>query len=304
MEELKQIGTVLQQMPAGPEPSVNQCKQLDYILTEEERNMVVDYFINLAKQSKYKTMIGTGMHPQTAIQKLSEIDWNEEIDIETIVAEANQRKHWQIEDLKAREEKRRQAEEQREQLLSTWKAKTFYNLIKFHFMQLRGEFIRNEHNDTFIKAICYFLSSDPRFETDLNFSFNKGLMIIGESGTGKTEVIRAVANNPLWPIIIHSIIDIVFTVKQIGECEINTDQLLMIDDIGTETEALNHYGTKINWFKDFIETYYLKYRSYNGLIITTNLGGAQIEARYGYRVRSRLREMFNVIELTGKDLRK
>jgi len=249
-------------------------------------------------------MIGTGVHPQTAANKLSSIDWTAEIDIETIISEANQRKHWQIEDLKAREEKRKQAEEQREQLLSTWKAKTFYNLIKFHFMQVRGEFIRNEHNELLIKAICYFLSSDPRFETELNFSFNKGLMLIGESGTGKTEVIRAVANNPLWPIRIHSIIDIIFTVKQIGECELNTQQLLMIDDVGTEAEVVNHYGTKMTWFKDFIETYYLTYRSYNGLIITTNLGGAQIEARYGYRVRSRLREMFNQIQLTGNDLRK
>jgi DNA replication protein DnaC len=78
----------------------------------------------------------------------------------------------------------------------------------------------------------------------------------------------------------------------------------VIDDVGSEAVPVKYYGTEINWFKDFIETIYLKQTNYSNVIITTNLGGEEIEKLYGYRVRSRLREMFNVIELTGKDLRK
>ncbi len=38
--------------------------------------------------------------------------------------------------------------------------------------------------------------------------------------------------------------------------------------------------------------------------VTTNLSGDQIEENYGTRVRSRMREMFNMIILPGEDRRK
>jgi len=85
--------------------------------------------------------------------------------------------------------------------------------------------------------------------------------------------------------------------------QLNTDRLLLLDDVGSEQAEVMHYGTKINWFKDFMEDYYLKNKVYTRLLITTNCGGDEIEKRYGYRVRSRVREMFNQIALTGVDRR-
>ena len=78
-----------------------------------------------------------------------------------------------------------------------------------------------------------------------------------------------------------------------------------IDDVGTEEEpTINHYGTKINWFKTFIEKADLNIQKHNKIILTTNCTFDEIEEKYGGRVRSRMAGMFNVIDVHGKDFRK
>lgn len=46
-----------------------------------------------------------------------------------------------------------------------------------------------------------------------------------------------------------------------------------------------------------------KRKDYEKFFITTNLNNEEIELKYGSRVLSRLREMFNVFILEGKDRR-
>ena len=273
------------------------------ILTEEEQARVIDWAIKQEQTRYARSMAEKGELPQKTEQKMLEIGWKQRIDIPTILATANQRAHWEQEDKRAKEEKLKAEQEAREKLIKEWTAGKFYLKIKSHFIHRHGKFFMQPWNDQFIKAICFFLSADPRFETELGFSFSKGLLIQGTAGLGKTETIRAVADNPLYPIKIISILEVSEQVQQYGKCHLNTKQLLMLDDIGTEPEVINHYGTKINWFKDFIELYYLENKTFSGLMLTTNLGGEELESRYGYRVRSRIREMFNVIKLESDDLR-
>ena len=42
---------------------------------------------------------------------------------------------------------------------------------------------------------------------------------------------------------------------------------------------------------------------FNKLIISTNNSFDELESKYGFRVRSRLKDMFNIIDVDGKDLR-
>lgn len=273
------------------------------ILTDSEKKNIIDHHINMEKRSRERRMLEMHYLPQQIEAKFKEIDWIAEIDSETIIRQANERKHWQLEELAEREENKKRKEAERKEILKEWDANKFYNQIKRHFILKHGNFI-SDANAAYLKSICFFISNDSRFETELGYSFNKGLLIQGSAGLGKTETIRAISENPLWPVTIISILEIAETVKQTGECLLNTNRMLCIDDAGTEPEIINHYGTKINWFKDFIETYYLNNKTFSGLIVTTNLGAKEIEDRYGYRVRSRCREMFNLIQLTGKDLRK
>ncbi len=179
----------------------------------------------------------------------------------------------------------------------------FFSLIKNFFIQNSGKFIFNETNKELIKVICFFFGRNERLEIEMNFSISKGIMMAGSSGLGKTKVIEAIKNNPLKPIRIFSMQDITEQVMQTGECKININETIFLDDVGSEQTPVNHYGTKIDWFRDFIEDYYLQNKIFNKLIIATNLGGDEIEAKYGYRVRSRLREMMNQITLSGEDKR-
>lgn len=240
---------------------------------------------------------------------MDETDWMTKIDLEKVLKEANQRKHWAVEKENDRIRANQQEINERKLLEEKWDANLFFNVIKQYFIRLNrtpikeGEFIFNESNDRLIKAVCYKFSNDPRYETELGFNFKNGLLISGDAGFGKTKTFEAIKNNPIMPISIYSMLDISEKVKDEGSCEINLRNMNLIDDAGSEQVIVNYYGTKINWFKNFIETYYHNNDDFSRLIITSNLGGEEWEQLYGYRVRSRLREKFDSITVTGPDKR-
>jgi hypothetical protein len=77
------------------------------------------------------------------------------------------------------------------------------------------------------------------------------------------------------------------------------------DELGMEDPKSNNFGNYRNVMTDIIVARYDMWRKYDMLThITTNMGNDAIEAIYGDRTRSRLREMCNFIKLTGKDRRK
>lgn len=141
----------------------------------------------------------------------------------------------------------------------------------------------------------------------MGFSFKKGLLIRGVSGLGKTFLVKCIEKNEIKPIKTVSMIEVSYELKQEGEYQIKqgNNRIIYLDDVGTEEATINHYGTKINWFKDFIETVYLRgvEKGFGGLIISTNNSFAEIEEKYGFRVRSRCKDMFNIIDVTGEDMR-
>ncbi len=148
------------------------------------------------------------------------------------------------------------------------------------------------------------MSNDIRFNSELGYDPNKGLWLIGNPGIGKTRIIEGAANNEKCPVKIFSMLTVADSVQSDGEFKLGEFKKLLLDDVGSEQSVVNHYGTKINWLKDFIELYYAKRRSFSDLLVTTNCDFKEIEEKYGYRFRSRVREMFNVISLNGKDRRK
>jgi DNA replication protein DnaC len=82
----------------------------------------------------------------------------------------------------------------------------------------------------------------------------------------------------------------------------NTVPSICFDDLGTEIEAglKNHYGNKKNVIGDIILNHYdLNTSKIFRMHFTTNYNANQIEEFYGGRVRSRLREMCNLISLEG-----
>lgn len=144
---------------------------------------------------------------------------------------------------------------------------------------------------------------------------------MGDVGTGKTEIMKFFQKNKKACFTIKSCVDIaadfsiykneidetystpiekplndpdVFFQREIGYC---------FDDLGTE-EVKNDYGNKKNVMADIIMAVYNK-KNFTKFHITTNLmNKEEIEGKYGSRVNSRLREMFNVFSLDGNDRRK
>lgn len=165
---------------------------------------------------------------------------------------------------------------------------------------------------------------------------HKGLMIIGDYGTGKTSILntyhqmlRYALNNPLGVNDVegtrqllgrykigfgyHTANDVVKSYESIFNPEEKeafwskmSTGMRYFDDVMTENQASN-YG-KIELFKDILE---MRYVTGAKTIISLNYAGNSVDEtldafgnRYGERIYDRLFEMFNIIELKGGSLRK
>lgn len=201
----------------------------------------------------------------------------------------------------------------------------------------RVVFKLDEHNASVIHALCFYFTSNADFEklcmksedggmVHMNWRLNKGLLICGSVGSGKTKLMDVFAINKRQNYEVVSAMELgnLFArksdeggfdiIKQFSEVHRpllpkHEDNLwqeklgLCIDDIGTEEDRVN-YGNKSNVIAEIIAGRYAnKMLGREMTHITTNLGPKGIEARYGSRIWSRMQEMFNVVELGGIDRR-
>lgn len=283
-------------------------EQEPYILTKEEEEYVIANELLRQKQHLAWKMKGLGYTDPQIEAKVKEIDWDSQIDTKAILSRANSNKNYELWQSSQREKERLEEAKKALELKELWTAKNVFRLMKWTSKSVFGkELIVNQHNKKLISAICFLVSGDERFESELGFSFKKGLLIRGISGIGKTHIVRCVENNELNPIKVLSMIEVADEIKDEGryQIEYGKSKILYLDDVGTEEATINHYGTKINFFKNFIESVYLRNidSGFNKLIISTNNSFAELEEKYGFRVRSRVKDMFNIINVTGEDMR-
>jgi DNA replication protein DnaC len=79
----------------------------------------------------------------------------------------------------------------------------------------------------------------------------------------------------------------------------------MFDDIGEELDRVMVYGSYVELGKDVLTQRHEEFTSKGSLTFgTSNLNMKQLEDKYGYRVGSRVHEMFNVFIRKGEDMRK
>jgi DNA replication protein DnaC len=276
----------------------------EYILTPDEEKAVISHALTTEMKGAALKMSGLGYLPQSIEQKLKEIDFRGQIDEFELLNKANVRKHWQLQEIKDRQQERENENRKRNELIERCNAKYFFSLMVNHFRNENMCFVQDASSIPYIKVLCFFMGRDERFETELNLNPQKGLWVIGSPGIGKTKLIEAIAENEITPIKIVSMLTVADTVKTNGEFELGEFNKILLDDVGSEEATVNHYGTKINWLKDFLELFYAKRQGFSRVLVTSNDSFDQIEEKYGYRVRSRIREMFNVVKLEGKDRRK
>lgn len=277
-----------------------------YTLTSDEEAKAIGNAIEQAQKFMAWKMRRILKTEDEIWHKISLIDWNEKVNRQEILTRANIAKNQAQWQRSQREADRQREIERKKELSEYWTYGRVYKLIKHNSLHLFGkELDEAPENLRAIKAICFFIARDDRFATELKFDRLKGLLLRGPSGTGKTHLVRCVEDNGLNPIHVLSMLDITEHVKEDGKYSISQQdkKLIYLDDVGTEEPTVKHFGTNIMWFKNYIETVYLRTKCYNHLIITTNLNFGELEDYYGFRVSSRMREMFNVVDMKGKDYR-
>lgn len=281
-------------------------EQEDFILTDEEIFSAIAHEVERVEKLFAWKLEDKKVVAKDEIKiRMYGFDISERINVVEILQRANSNKHYALWQQKQREEEVRLAEQKKVSIEKDWDANRFYKLIKWSSEVDYGKpLIVNDQTMQIIKPLCYFLSNDERFETELGYSLRKGIMFRGIAGLGKTHIVRCAANNERNPIFVVSMLEISDEVRLDGAYELPIGySKFYLDDVGSEEAMVNNYGSRINWFKNFIELFYLKSQNYNRLIVSTNNTAQQIEERYGFRVRSRMKDMFNVIDLDGKDLR-
>ncbi|MFY7740545.1 MAG: ATPase [Flavobacterium sp.] len=167
------------------------------------------------------------------------------------------------------------------------------------------------------KLIAYFLKDEPTcFQYGINL--NKGILLTGPIGCGKTSLMNIMKT--LTPaehkFIIKPCRDISFEFIQdgyqiihkysIGKLYQSEPRTYCFDDLGTENN-LKYYGNECNVMAEILLSRYDLFISKKlQTHITTNLSASEIEKQYGNRVRSRLRQLCNLIAFDNlsKDKRK
>jgi len=166
------------------------------------------------------------------------------------------------------------------------------------------------------KLIAYFLK-DEQACYQFNIDLEKGILLTGPIGCGKTSLMTLMKH--LAPIgnkfSVKPCRDISFEFIQdgyqiihkysIGKLYQSEPRTYCFDDLGTENN-LKYFGNECNVMAEILLSRYDLFISKKlQTHITTNLSATEIEKHYGNRVRSRLREMVNLIafEKTAQDKR-
>ncbi|MDT0293551.1 ATPase [Mesonia ostreae] len=161
--------------------------------------------------------------------------------------------------------------------------------------------IYDEDKDILLKLCSYFIKDKEnckKYEIDID----KGILLSGPVGCGKTSLMKLLKHLvPLQrPYLITPCRNIVFGFNHLGYKIIEDygdSSSICFDDLGVEPMG-RHYGKDCNVMGEvllsryelFLETK-LKIKTH----ATTNLNAEELEERYGDRVRSRMRELFNLI---------
>ena len=169
--------------------------------------------------------------------------------------------------------------------------------------------IAEEDHDVIFKLLVYFLRDEENAKR-LEIDFQKGILLTGPIGCGKTSLMNLMRyiSAAFTHHIMISCREVSFQFIQEGFSVIHKyshesfrfrtekePKIYCFDDLGVESN-LKYYGNECNVMAEILLSRYDLFISHNMLThITTNLNSTEIEGLYGNRVRSRMREMFNLI---------
>lgn len=202
-------------------------------------------------------------------------------------------------------------------------------LLTDELVKLQPNYKVDDYSGAIIDQIVNYASMDEDLLNEKSFSVNKGLLIMGKVGCGKTLIISALANMmkqfrfldrsvsrsefnvayiPVY-LITENFIKIGYEIFN-GSQNLYTSlpeiaqkiysEKLFIDDIGSEN-IVSSFGNTTNVIGELILR---RYDTGKLIFATTNLDSKSLKAFYGERVYSRMTEMLNFIVMEGEDRRR
>ena len=165
-----------------------------------------------------------------------------------------------------------------------------------------------DETEIILKIMIWWLR-DQELAVQYKIDLQAGLMVSGPVGCGKTSLVKlcSLLPNSREKPLFKPCREISFEVETDGPASIlhytrhsfdyanEKPRIYIFDDLGVET-VVNYFGNLLSPMCEIIAGRYDYYMSHGmQTIITTNLSATQIEQRYGARVRSRLREMMNLV---------
>lgn len=172
--------------------------------------------------------------------------------------------------------------------------------------------IYEEDRDIILKLSSYFIK-DKKGCQKSGIDVEKGLLLSGPVGCGKTSLMKLLRHLvPLQrPYEMIPCRNVVFSFNHLGYKTIEdygNNKLFCFDDLGVEPPG-RFYGKDCNVMGEVLLSRHELFLQTNQKVkthATTNLNAEELEERYGNRVRSRMRELFNLVAFdeTAGDKRK
>ncbi|TVZ60380.1 hypothetical protein NA63_2933 [Flavobacteriaceae bacterium MAR_2010_105] len=173
-----------------------------------------------------------------------------------------------------------------------------------------------EEDEVILFKLCIYFIKDYDYCTKFNIDPNKGILLSGPVGCGKTSLMKLMRHivPHQKPYDIIPARNITFAFNNLGYKTIEdygNEGYYCFDDLGVEPLG-RHYGKDCNVMGEIILSRYELFchpelvsgshqKSRRILThATTNLNAQELEDRYGNRVRSRMRQLFNLIAFNEK----
>ena len=153
--------------------------------------------------------------------------------------------------------------------------------------------------------LCSYFIRDKATCDNFGIDIQKGLLLSGPVGCGKTSLMKLLrhlvpAQRPYEMIPCRNV---TFSFNHLGYKTIEDygeSSFFCFDDMGVEPMG-RHYGKDCNVIGEILLSRYdLFLETKLKTHATTNLNAEELEERYGNRVRSRMRELFNLIAFDEK----
>jgi len=164
-----------------------------------------------------------------------------------------------------------------------------------------------EEDEVVLYKLCIYFIRDFEACKKLDIDPNKGILLSGPVGCGKTSLMKLlrhiVPHQKSYEVIPAR--NITFAFNNIGYKtieEYGNSSFYCFDDLGVETTG-RHFGKDCNVMGEillsrydlFVRTCHPERSRGVKTHATTNLNAQELEERYGNRVRSRMRQLFNLI---------